>query len=669
MKITYAILKEYCPVALEPKKLADLLTRHGLKVESLEGQGDNTVFEFEITANRPDCLSFTGIAREVALITKAKCIPQSALRILQTKARSGSFIEIKDSKLCPMYIGRIIRNVKVGQSPAWLKAHLESLGSRSINNIVDITNWVLLETGQPLHAFDLDKLSGQQIVVRSANKGEKMLAIDAKAYVLTPDMLVIADNKNPVALAGIMGGKDTEVTESTKNILLESAYFNPACIRRTSRQLALPTDSSYRFERIVNPKGVEVASQRATQLILELAGGAIDGYQSLDYLKYKDRKVMLRPERISRILGISIPAPEIKRILVGLGVKIVSSKPKALSLLIPSFRPDLNLEIDVIEELARIRGYDKIPVTPPCIGLKVAQSDKIYDVTRIARSHLVESGYNESMTNSFWDKGLVSPAEINRLVGLSAPDGTTDRFLRNNLIKGLLEVFNLNENYLHSETQKNIRLFEISKTYHRFGDSTKEGFSLGIIDNAGFYSLKGALTGLFSVLGLNGKVAFAAQASVVVPAGLENIVGINLDNNPIGYLGTMQQGETTIGVLELDFEALISRADLTRQYKSFIRLPAVTRDIAVVVPESITWAQIESISRQVLIPSVQDIPLEKIEFFDIYRGKQVPAGHKSIAFSLTFRHPTRTLASQAVDSVVKTVVDALAKDLKATLRA
>ena len=694
MKITYSILKEYCPVALEPKTLADLLTRHGVKVESIEGQGDNTIFEFEITANRPDCLSFIGIAREVALITKTKGRqrPLRSLSVNEDKPRclpntNCKFIKILNPKLCPMYIGRIIRDVKVGPSPAWLRNHLESLGLRSINNVVDITNWVLLETGQPLHAFDLDKLSGQQIIVRAASKGENLVAIDAKTYALTPEMLVIADAQKPVALAGIMGGKDTEVTESTKNILLESAYFNPACIRRTSRQLALPTDSSYRFERIVDPKGVATASQRAVGLILELAKGELTGYQSLDYLKYKDRKVTLRTERISRILGITIPVPDIERILTGLGIKILSTQNakrithdasrSTLHVLIPSFRPDINQEVDIIEELARIRGYDRIPVTPPCIELKVAQSDKIYDVTRMARSHLVESGYNEAMTNSFlalseanvWDKNVSVGTEQSNLVGLLAPDGTTDRFLRNNLVRGLLDVFNLNENYLHSEAQKTIKFFEISKTYHKVNTSTKEGFSLGILDNAGFYSLKGAIEGLINVLGLQDKISFTAQNTAIVPKGIQNIVGVNLDNASIGYLGIINKEEASIGVTELDFEAIISRANLAKQYKSFIRLPAVTRDIAVVVPESTAWAQIETISRQALMSSAQDIPLEKIEFFDIYRGKQVPGGHKSIAFSLTFRHPTRTLASGAVDNVVKTVVDALTKDLKATLRA
>ena len=758
MKITYAILKEYCSVALEPKKLADLLTRHGVKVESIEGQGDNTVFEFEITANRPDCLSFIGIAREVALITKTngRQRPLRSLSVNEDKPRclpntNCKFIKILNPKLCPMYIGRIIRDVKVGPSPAWLRNHLESLGLRSINNVVDITNWVLLETGQPLHAFDLDKLSGQQIIVRAASKGENLVAIDAKTYALTPEMLVIADAQKPVALAGIMGGKDTEVTESTKNILLESAYFNPACIRRTSRHLALPTDSSYRFERIVDPKGVSTASQRAIGLILELAGaataesrlkreGTLTGYQSLDYLKYKDRKIMLRTERIIRILGITIPAPEIKRILTGLGLMIKKSSAKGFELVAPSFRPDINIEADIIEELARIYGYDKIPVTPPCIELKVSQSDKIYDVTRMARSHLVESGYNEAMTNSFlalseanvWDKNVSVGTEQSNLVGLLAPDGSTDSYLRNNLVKGLLEVFNLNENYLHSQAQKTIKLFEISKVYYKGDSSTQchpefisgstgmlkqacpeqmpkqvrhdsfgvqhdkkveetpvcEGFSLGIVDSAGFYSLKGTVEGLFNILGLQDKISFTVQNTAIVPKGIHNIVGINLDNTPIGYLGTIErapaegrgrehapigaahrEADVTVGILEVDFEVLISRATLVKQYKSFIRLPAVTRDIAVVVSESTTWEQIETISRRALTPSAQDIPLEKIEFFDIYRGKQVQAGHKSIAFSLTFRHPTRTLASGAVDGVVKTVIDALAKDLQATLRA
>jgi phenylalanyl-tRNA synthetase beta subunit len=288
------------------------------------------------------------------------------------------------------------------------------------------------------------------------------------------------------------------------------------------------------------------------------------------------------------------------------------------------------------------------------------------------------------------------------LIGLSAPDGTTDRYLRNNLVKGLLEVFNLNENYLHSQAQKIIKFFEISKTYHRDNTSTKEGFSLGIVDSApmpcgdtgrsarlpaglpagqagrhgehrsaGFYSLKGTVEGLFTVLGMSNKIAYSNEvpATISIPQGIKNVVAINIEGTQIGYLGVLNKEDTSIGVGEIDFEALISRANLTKQYKSFIRLPAVTRDIAVVVPESTAWAQIETTSRQALTPSAQDIPLERIEFFDIYRGKQVLAGHKSIAFSLTFRHPTRTLASGAVDGVVKTVVDALAKELQATLRA
>jgi phenylalanyl-tRNA synthetase beta chain len=677
MKISYSILKQYCDVPLEPEKLSELLTNHGIKVERLEllNNGDS-LFESEITANRPDCLSFIGIAREVALLTK-RPFHHSRPKSARSGLRSPKipFIQINNPKLCPIYIGRIIRNIKVASSPDWLRLPLETIGFRSINNIVDITNFVMMETGQPLHAFDLDKLNGKQIIVRIAKMGEKIVAIDGKTYELSPETLVIADATKAVAIAGIMGSKDTEVTEDTKNILLESAYFQGANIRGSSRYLALSSDSSYRFERGVDPHGVEVGSQRASELILELASGELTDYQSLDFFNHKERRVVLRLEHIKRILGASISLPEIKRILKRLGFITKKSNNKMLELIIPSFRQDINLEIDVIEELARVRGYDRIPATAPGIELKTSEEDKLLEVMKTTRSLFVEAGYNEVLTNSFWDiprfgaefadKEVFSTpnSATNSCIGLLDTKGKIDRYLRTNLNKGLLDVFYLNENYLRGETQKVIKLFEISKIYlsakHQNDKTITEKFHLGLLDTDGFYSVKGAISELFMLLGISDKISYSLETN-----NDKNTVAVFLQKKNIGYLGALGQA----GICELDFESIVQEADLAKKYQVFPRLPTIRRDLAIVVSENTPWQEIEKTTREAMRLSAQETPLEKIEFFDLYRGKQVKEGHKSIAFSLTFRHPEKTLSNEGVDAVVKTVVSVLEKNLQASLR-
>ncbi|MFH1229957.1 MAG: phenylalanine--tRNA ligase subunit beta, partial [Planctomycetota bacterium] len=503
--------------------------------------------------------------------------------------------------------------------------------------------------------------------------------------------------EKPVALAGLMGGKQTEVIESTKNILLESACFDGAVIRRASRKLKLSSDSSYRFERGINPNGVETASQRAIKLILELAGGNLTDYQAINYLKHKERQITLRLERINRILGVSIPLPEIKRILKGLGIKInprsefIPTKTSGLNtlhLLIPSFRPDINLEIDIIEELARVWGYDKIPIVAPSIQLQTAQEDKIAETIKASRSFFVELGYNEVLTNSFWDKDKCTCANEANIIGVLDPDGKVDRLLRTNLIKGILDSFYLNENY--DASQKAIKLFEISKVYFKSSslchcepprgrgnlqttEESIEQFHLSILDTNGFYAVKGIISDLSGKIGSDVSFTYAGNNNpIILPdSHIDNITLIKLNNTTAGYLGNIydEKIDKTIAIAELDFEAIIQQANLSKRYKSFSRLPEVKRDLAIVVPERTKGEDVEKVSRQAIISLAKDVPLEKLEFFDLYRGKQVPEGKKSIAFSLSFRHPTKTLSNNDVDEVVKTVVDALEKNLQASLRA
>ena len=341
MKISYNWLKDYVDVSLSPEKLANLLTMCGLSVESVEKMGKDYILEIEVTAHRSDCLSVIGIARELAALTGKKLkVPSvkvktkgagSACRLpagRQGKAGKEITVKVEDKKLCPRYTVRVIRNVKVGESPAWLKTRIEAMGLRSVNNIVDIINFCLFETGEPMHAFDLDKIANKEIIIKRAKKGEKITAIDGSEKILDDSNLVITDSSRPIALAGVIGGLNTEVTFSTKNILLEAAYFDPISIRRTARTLSISTESSYRFERKVDRENIVYASDRATSLIAEIAGGEIDELIYAGDKKIEKKIVELRYERLNKILGAEITPPRAKKILNSLGLKTKSSSIK-----------------------------------------------------------------------------------------------------------------------------------------------------------------------------------------------------------------------------------------------------------------------------------------------------------------------------------------------------
>ncbi|PIR65649.1 MAG: phenylalanine--tRNA ligase subunit beta, partial [Candidatus Omnitrophica bacterium CG10_big_fil_rev_8_21_14_0_10_43_8] len=368
MRFTYSWLKEYIDVKLKPKELAEKLTMAGLEIEAVSQADGEWVFEAEVTTNRPDWLNIIGIAREVAAITDEKMAATKAGqhssastgRAAQPKSAANCIIQVLDKQSCPRYTGRIITGVKVAPSPEWLIKRLKSIGVRSVNNIVDITNFVLFETGQPLHAFDFDKLSGGRIIVRRAKGNEQIVTIDGVTRKLDLSMLVIADENAPVAIAGIMGGKGTEVTESTKTILLESAYFDPAITRKVSRCLGLGSDSSYRFERGVDLAGVKTASDRASALIAAIAGGLTGKIIDIGKKSITQANVLVNFQKVNDVLGTNVPTKEISRILKALGLKSGKTSKAGAVFTIPSWRRDLKKEEDLIEEIIRIYGYDKI---------------------------------------------------------------------------------------------------------------------------------------------------------------------------------------------------------------------------------------------------------------------------------------------------------------------
>ncbi|HHT9155320.1 MAG TPA: phenylalanine--tRNA ligase subunit beta, partial [Candidatus Tripitaka sp. YC43] len=464
MKITYNWLKEYCDFGLPPEGLAEVLTGAGFVVADINATPDGDhVLEIEVTSNRPDCLGVIGIAREVAALTR------NPLKLPPVRYNTGrKAVEVKvaveEPELCPRYTARVIRGVKIGSSPAWLQQRLEAVGLRPINNVVDVTNYVLMEWSQPLHAFDLDRLDGKEIIVRRALSGERLVTIDGAKLDLNPEVLVIADERRPVALAGVMGGRDTEVHEGTCNVLLESARFRPATVRRVARRFGLKTESSYRFERGVDIEGVDLASRRATALILELAGGEA----AKDSVDVKTKagvrcNVPLRLARLNAVLGTNLEEAAVRDTLCRLGFEIKGGKRGVLEVAVPSFRGDVAQEIDLIEETARVYGYNNIP-TNTGLPIHVSPTGRQEQVEERVRGLLAGWGFFEAVTYS-----IVEGSETRR-AGLF-PGGSPLRIrnpiragedcLRQTLLGNLLRAKRHNQDH----GVPRVRLYELSKVY------------------------------------------------------------------------------------------------------------------------------------------------------------------------------------------------------------
>ncbi|MCM8763003.1 MAG: phenylalanine--tRNA ligase subunit beta, partial [Candidatus Omnitrophica bacterium] len=552
MKVTYNWLKDFVDIKIPAAVLAKKLTMAGLEVVSLEEKAGDWVFEIEITSNRPDWLSVMGIAREVAAITNSRLkIKNEILKIKSQITKSPTKLEIKvESKEdCPLYTARIIKDVQVKASPDWMRQRLELVGIRPVNNIVDITNYVLLETGEPLHAFDLDKLmqeDGLQIFIRRARPNEKIITIDAKERILDKDILVIADSRRPIAVAGLMGGKDTEVTEDTKNILLEAAKFSPPLIRKARQKLGVNTESSYRFERDVDIGIVDFASQRAQRLIQEETGAPEVLFKSQPKtipLK-KTKAIRLRTKKISAVLGFEIPFTKTKKILQDLGLK-VKTKGKDLNVFIPSFRRDLNKEIDLIEEICRIHGYDFISSTrPSTIAQDIERS--VFDLNFLIRDILLSQGLNEVITYSLISQDLLKKCGLDETaIFLANPLSKEVEILRPTLIPSLLTVIAHNLNH----RQDLIQIFEIAK---RFKVPQKEEYFLAVglcgikvrLTSAGrqeekmsLLHLKGILEILFERLGIR-DFGFTPTSHSTFCEG--RAFSINIEDKKIGMMGEIK---------------------------------------------------------------------------------------------------------------------------------
>lgn len=669
MKISLEWLSEYLPGPLAAEAAGEALTHGGLPVEVFEKHGQDTVIDVEVTSNRGDCLSHVGIARELsALLNREFREVRPDVRESSVDASDAIGVKIDAPNLCPHYTARVIRNVKIGPSPAWLSRRLEAVGLRPINNVVDVTNYVMFELGQPLHAFDLDKIDGKKIIVRQARRGEKLISIDGRERQLEPEMLVIADAQKPVALAGVMGGRDSEVSNSTTNVLLESARFDPLSVRKTARHLAMKSDSSYRFERGIDPLLSERASRRAAQLMVEVAGGELlKGDVVAGQSGYASKRLSLRLDKLTRLLGVQFKAQQVIEALTRLGLTPAKADNR-VEVQVPSYRLDLNLEVDLIEEVARVIGYDKVPIRNE-IAIRLAPPDPAAEALDIIRTALISGGYYESVTFGWVSDLLAAEFTPPEAIGLPRADSAVrkaDASLRPSILPGLLESVRRNENVGTPDA----RLFEIGSTFYlASGGSVDERRKVALVGSPDLREVRGVIELLVNRLNPDRDVRVIADAR---PGFARAACGrVEWGGQIIGYLGKIDRAVADkLGLreipaaAELELLPLIEGARRVPKQADLPTFPAVRRDLSLVVAESVPYEKIE-----LAIRAQKPAMMEDLEYVTTYRGKPLEKGQKSVTVALVFRSPTQTLTGEQVDATVQQVVDAVKPELGATLRA
>ena len=697
MKISYNWIKELVDVDLSPRDLAEKLTMVGLAVDSVEelsaDYDQDNMLEFDLTSNRPDCLSHLGVAREAAAVSnRALRPPKVKLKEAKAKSRDVTSVEILNPDLCPRYTARVIVGVKIGPSPAWLVKRLESMGQRSVNNVADITNYVMLEMGQPLHAFNLHQLRGERIIVRTARNGEKITTLDGEKRDLTSEMLVIADAERPVALAGIKGGEDSGIGDTTTDVLLEAAYFAPAQVRATSKALGLSTEASYRFERGTDPEIVAAASDRAAALIAEIAGGEILGGLVDVYPRKSERDwITFRRERYTVLTGLRIELGEAERILRNLGFTVEADVEKdRLRALAPSWRVDVSIEEDLIEEVARIAGYDNLKNTLPGSAGAGAYLPA-EDGRRSARQTLAALGYSEAVSFSFVNgetDEILSDAVAGSRLSLLNPIDETQAHMRVTLLGGLLNALERNLN----QGARNVRLFEIGKCFKLIDEKEErphEMERLGIVatgarneddweasrsSNNGsgaridFYDLKGAIESVADAIGLPSLIFDVDRNSDFLHPGRR--AEVRLGPELVGVMGQLHpqvaarykfKQPVFVADLNLRFMLLADRAEV--RYHPLPKFPTVVRDLALLIDTSVPFADVERAIYGLGIPELVGVKL-----FDLYEGEELPQGKHSIALSLRYRAADRTLTDEMVNAAHESVIKKLKLEFGAEVR-
>ncbi|MFL6214361.1 MAG: phenylalanine--tRNA ligase subunit beta [Blastocatellia bacterium] len=682
MKISYNWLSELAQLTLKPQELAERLTMVGLAVESIERHGDDHLLDIDLTSNRPDALSHLGVAREAAIICGTELKPQVAnITESDEAAESAASIEIHAAALCPRYAARVVRGVKVGPSPKWLVDRLEALGQRSVNNIADISNYVMFEMGQPTHAFDLNLLRGKKIIVRRPADGEQITTLDGVTRELAADHLIIADADHPVAIAGVMGGEETEISERTTDVLIESAYFNPASIRQTAKSLGMDTDASYRFARGADFNAQVRAANRVAQLIAEIAGGQIlKGVIDVYPNPITRDGISLRESRVERLTGLNVSIEKAADILRALEFRVeVNAEAKTLVAIAPSFRVDIFREEDLVEEVARHTGYDLVDTTLPAwsgAGRYLSSEDQ----RRRIRRALTTIGYDEAYTFSFvngerdalFRRGAQTPAL------LANPIDVNQNEMRASLITGLLESTQHNFN----QGRRDVKLFELGRVFQAVKNETRpvEREVLSVVMSGAahpddwrdgrqvdFYDLAGAVEAVMGGLNISGftierasvEYLHPGQSAVLIRDG-EEVACYGRLHPRIAQLYKFRQ---PVYIGEIEFARLLDLPADEVRYSALPRLPASSRDVSMLVPEAVMWVEIERAIKELGIAEIVDLRV-----FDVYAGKGMPEGMRSLAFRVTYRSAGRTLTDEEVARMHERIRELMISRFGAQLR-
>lgn len=678
MKLPLSWLKEYLPTRLTPEQIAETLTVIGLEVEGFEAHGADCVFEIALTPNLAHCASVRGVARELAAVTQEPLhsLPKSGLvENSDRPIEKEVTVTVENTEACPRYACRLIEGVKVAPSPSWLKDRVELCGMRSVNNVVDITNLVLLEWGHPLHAFDFETLANEHLIIRSAKKGEKLTTLDDKEHFPTEEMLMICDNKGPVAVAGVMGTAHTEVSEKTTRILLESAYFEPTQVRRTSKHLELQTEASYRFERGTDPNGVIEALERATAWICEVAGGtALHGYIDIQSKLFSPFTVSCRPKRVNQILGTQLSGSEMETIFQRLGLKIVSTQDEKITVEVPTYRHDLHEEIDLAEEVARLYGYENIHKrTRPLYRTGTLTHSPAYLLEKRVRNALIGQGLQELLTCD-----LISPEQAalvasdcmpsRSLIPLLNPSSHAQSVLRPSLLPGLLATVKIN----HDHSLNSLSGFEVGRVHFKVKERYYEPAVASIVltgeraephweskvNAVDFFDLKGMVENLLA--------HFRCETITFCPTAYTNFhpgrqASIWAGEIEIGIMGevhpdTLKQVDLSHPVYfaELNLEDLKRAEGKNIEMAPLPNYPASSRDWTVTLDEKVPIGK--------LLDQIKVIPsklLESVLLLDVYRGEALGSDRKNMTLRFTYRDQNKTLSLDAVEKEHNRIIQQL----------
>lgn len=683
MYVSFNWLKKYVDIDVAPEKLAHIITMGGVEVEGVEKKGSDFILDITPTPNRGDCLSVIGVAKEVAaLLNKRVRLPKFDPPRGKKKVKEFVDVIVKDKSDCPRYTARFIEGVKVKPSPAWLKEAVESAGLRSINNVVDATNYVLMELGQPVHAFDLRYLKGSKLIIDRPPNKLKLLTLDEIEREYTSEDILNMDGERAIGVAGIMGAENSGVTPDTTMLVLESAYFNPLRIRRTSKRTGLSSDSSRRFEKGVDPFGVINGLHRLTEIILDVAGGT----PSSDWVDFypeeiKPALIELDASRVNWLLGTEIETKTISSILKRIGCKVKDGGKGDLRVVPPTHRPDLERPVDLVEEVARIYGYKNIGPTMPFVRASSIVRPDHFNVTKIVRELMVDMGFYESVTYSFTSKEDEETfGDLDSAVRLSNPLTSDMEYMRTTLVPGLLSslVHNLNRQI------DDVKLFEMSRTFRANGGGLPDemlmlsgvmtgrraGKQWGLEKTAvDLYDAKAAIWSIFERLGLERpEVGKGGAFGHLHP---QDSFVLQSSGNFLGYCGRLNPRvakkvdlSAPVYLFELNFDEiapLFLRKGV--KYKPISRYPSIYRDVALLVKSDITHKELLQSFKKYVNNTVQ-----RIELFDIYSGKGIPDGCKSMAYTLCFASDERTLSDEEVEKSFNEIIEGVKRDTNAGIR-